>query len=78
MVVADEVGMDGVPTVGETANVRITCAEGPLHPLAVTRISTLPVNPLLHVITPVAGLIEPAAPLLMLQLKPVLLVAVVA
>lgn len=71
-------GVAGVPTVGETLTVLVACAEGPLQPLAVTRISTLPVNPFAHVISPVVGLIEPAAALLKLQLKPVLFVAVVA
>ena len=67
----------GVPTVGVTVTEWITCEDGPLPPLAVTRISTLPANPMLHVITP-DELIEPAAGLLTDQLKPVLLVAVVA
>jgi hypothetical protein len=65
----------GVPTVGVTLTVRVTCAEGPLHPLAVTLISTEPENASFHVITPEL-FIEPAAPLLSDQLKLVLLVAV--
>ena len=68
----------GVPTVGVIDTVLMTCAEGPLHPFAVTWISTEPENPFAHVITPVVGLIEPAAALLNDQLKPVLSVAVVA
>ena len=67
MVVAEGVGIEGVPTVGETFTVRITWAEGPLHPFAVTRISTVPVKPFAQVITPEA-LIDPAAALLKLQL----------
>ena len=67
----------GVPTVGVITIVRITCADGPLHPLAVTLISTVPENPLAQVITPDMGSMLPAEPLLKLQLKPVLLVAVV-
>jgi len=57
--------------------VRITCADGPLQPVAVTWISTLPANPFAQVMTPVEKLIDPARTLLMVQLKPVLLVAVV-
>jgi hypothetical protein len=68
----------GVPTVGVMLTVRVTWAEGPLHPLAVTLISTVPENPLFHVITPEEALIDPAAALLIDQLKLVLLVAVVA
>ena len=55
-----------------------TCTEGPLHPLAVTRISTEPENPFAQVIIPVVAPIEPAKALFKLQLKPVLFVAVVA
>ena len=40
--------------------------------------STEPAKPLVHVMMPVAAPIEPAAGLLMLQLNPVLSVAVVA
>ena len=67
----------GLPTVGVTMTVRIVCAEGPLQPLAVTRISTKPEKPLVQVTTP-AEEIVPAAALLSDQVKPVLLVAVVA
>jgi hypothetical protein len=67
----------GVPTVGVITTVRVTIAEGPLQPLAVTWISVVPENPFAQVITPVAAPILPAAPLLRLQLKPVLFVAVV-
>ena len=67
MVVADGVGTDGTPTEGDTFTVRITWAEGPLHPFAVTRISTVPVKPFAQVITPEA-FIDPAAALLKLQL----------
>ena len=55
-----------------------TCEDGPLQPLAVTRISTEPENPLAQVIIPVVAPIEPAEALVKLQLKPVLFVAVVA
>ena len=67
----------GVPTVGVITTVRVTCADGPLQPLAVTRISTDPEKPFAQVITPVPALITPANALLKLQLKPVLFVAVV-
>ena len=67
-----------MPTVGVTVTVRTVCAEGPLQPLAVTWISTVPENPVAHVITPVVGFIVPASTLLSDQLNPVLLVAVVA
>jgi hypothetical protein len=56
--------------------VRVTWAEGPLHPLAVTLISTDPENASFHVITPEEASIDPAAALLIDQLKLVLLVAV--
>ena len=68
----------GVPTVGVTVTVLVTIAEGPLQPLAVTWILTVPENPLVQVIIPVVAPIFPAAPLLRLQLNPVLFVAVVA
>jgi hypothetical protein len=68
----------GVPTVGVIFTVLTTWVEGPLHPLAVTRISTEPENPFAHVITPVEALIDPAAALFNDQLKSVLFVAVVA
>ncbi len=67
----------GVPTVGVTVTERTTCELGPLQPLAVTCMFTLPLKPFAHVITPLE-LILPADALLKLQLKPVLLVAVVA
>jgi len=71
---------DGMPAVfvGAIVTALTTCAEGPLQPLAVTRTSTEPENPFVHVITPVAASIEPAAELLNDQLNPVLSVAVVA
>jgi hypothetical protein len=78
MVEFDGVGVDGVPTVGETLTVRTTWADGPLHPLAVTWMFTDPVNPFAHVIMPVDGSIDPAAGLLKLQLNPVVFVVVVA
>ena len=68
----------GVATVGMIFTVRITCADGPLQPLAVTRISTVPEKPLAQVIIPVVAPMLPAAPVLKLQLKPVLFNAVVA
>jgi hypothetical protein len=67
----------GVPTVGVIVTVLITCEDGPLQPLAVTWIFTVPENPLAQVIIPVAASMFPAEPLLRLQLNPVLLVAVV-
>jgi hypothetical protein len=68
----------GVPTVGVMLTVLETIADGPLQPLAVTWISTVPKKPLAHVITPVDASMLPAEELLMLQLNPVLFVAVVA
>jgi hypothetical protein len=68
---------DGVASVGPIFTARITCGVGPLHPLAITWMSTEPKNPFAHVIIPVAGLILPAAGLLIDQFKPVLLTAVV-
>ena len=68
----------GVLTVGVITIVLVVCAEGPLQPLAVTRISTEPEKPLAQVIIPVVVFIVPAALLLNDQLKPVLFVAVVA
>jgi hypothetical protein len=67
----------GVPTVGVIVTVRVTIADGPLQPLAVTWIFTVPEKPFDQVIIPVAAPILPAAPLLKLQLKPVLVEAVV-
>jgi hypothetical protein len=66
----------GVPTVGLMDTARLTIAEGPLHPLAVTRIFTEPEKPFAQVITP-DELMLPADALLTDQLKPVLLLAVV-
>jgi hypothetical protein len=68
----------GVPTVGVTVTVRVTCEDGPLQPLAVTCMSTVPENPFAQVIIPVVAPMFPAEPLLRLQLNPVLFVAVVA
>ena len=68
----------GVPTVGVIVTDRITRDDGPLQPFADTRISTDPEKLFAQVMTPVVGLIEPAAALLNDQLKPVLFVAVVA
>ena len=68
----------GVPMVGVIVTVLITCEEGPLQPLEVTCMLTLPEKPSAQVITPVVASIDPAEPLLKLQLNPVLLVAVVA
>lgn len=75
---ADTVMAVGVPTVGVIFTVRVTCADGPLHPLAVTRISTVPEKPFAQVITPVVAPMDPADGLLSDQLSPVLSVAVVA
>jgi hypothetical protein len=74
---ADIVIAVGVPTVGVIFTVRETIADAPLHPLAVTRISTVPENPSAQVMMPDEEPMIPAAPLLKLQLKPVLFVAVV-
>ena len=68
----------GVPTVGVITTVLVICADGPLQPLAVTRISTVPENPFAQVIIPVVASMVPAKGLFKLQLKPVLFVAVVA
>ena len=68
----------GVPTVGVIVTVRITWAEGPLQPLAVTCMFTVPEKLLAQVIMPVVAPMLPAEPLLKLQLNPVLFVAVVA
>lgn len=68
----------GVPSVGPITTVRMICADGPLQPLAVTRISTEPKKPLVQVITPVEAFMAPAEELLILQLSPVLFAAVVA
>ena len=67
-----------MPTVGVTVTVLITCEDGPLQPLAVTWIFTVPEKPFVQVIIPEAAPMLPAEPLLRLQLNPVLLVAVVA
>ena len=75
---AETVMAVGVPTEGVILTVRITCAEGPLQPFAVTCIFTEPENPFAQVITPVVALIAPARTLLTDQLYPVLFVAVVA
>ena len=58
----------GLPTVGVTVTLLIYCAEGPLHPLAVTWILTDPEKPLDQAIIPVAAPIAPAAGLLIDQL----------
>ena len=68
----------GVPTVGVTLTVLVTIEEGPLQPFAVTWMSTLPENPLAQVMTPDVAPMFPAEGLLILQLKLVLLDAVVA
>jgi len=65
----------GVPTVGVTTTVRITCAEGPLQPLARTWIFTLPEKPFAHDMTPVELLIDPASALLIVHTNPALFVA---
>ena len=68
----------GVPTVGVMVTVLIIIVEGPLQPLAVTWIFTVPEKPFAQVIIPLVAPMLPATPLLKLQLKPVLFVAVVA
>ena len=67
----------GVPTVGVIFTARATGMEGPLQPSAITWMLTLPANPLVQVITPVEGSIDPARELVLDQVKPVLFVAVV-
>ena len=68
----------GVPTVGVIFTVLITCDDGPLQPLAVTCMFTLPEKPFAQVIIPVDEPIDPADRLLNDQLNPVLFAAVVA
>ena len=68
----------GVPTVGVTITLRVTADEGPLQPLAVTEIVAVPEYPFAQVMTPLVALITPAPTGKTDQLKPVLLVAVVA
>jgi hypothetical protein len=68
----------GVPTVGVIETECAVWAEGPLQPLALTWIFTVPENPFAQVMIPVVALIVPARALLTDQLKPVLLIAVVA
>jgi hypothetical protein len=75
---ADIVIAVGVPTVGVITTACVTIADGPLHPLAVTWIFTVPEKASAQVIIPVVAPMLPAAPLLKLQLKPVLFAAVVA
>jgi hypothetical protein len=53
MVLAEGVGVDGVPTVGVTVTVVDAAAEGPLHPLAFTLTVADPENPAAHVTVPV-------------------------
>jgi hypothetical protein len=76
-VLADTVIAVGVPTVGVIVTVLITWEDGPLQPLAITWIFTVPENPLAQVIIPVVAPMLPAEPLLRFQLNPVLFVAVV-
>ena len=75
---ADTVIGVGVPTVGLIVTLRVTIAEGPLHPLAVTDMMAVPEYPFVQVITPLVAFIVPAPAGDTDQLKPVLLVAVVA
>ena len=56
---------------------RVTGAEGPLQPLAVTVIVAVPEKPSVHVITPVVAFMVPAPAGETDQLKPVLFSAVV-
>ncbi len=58
MVVAEGVGIEGVPTVGETVTVVDADAEGPLQPLAVTLMVAVPVKPGAHVTVPVVPVPE--------------------
>lgn len=64
----------GTPRAGPTTTVLITCNEGPLQPLAVTRMSTVPKKLLAHDKTPAEEML-PAAALLKDQFKPVLFIA---
>ena len=68
IVVAEGDGVVGTPTVGVIVTVLITCDDGPLQPLAVTWMFTVPEKPLVQVMMPVVVPIEPAEPLLKLQL----------
>ena len=63
-------------TVGRvyTVTTRVTGAEGPLHPLAVTIMVAIPEKPFVQVITP-DELMVPASAGMTDQLKPVLLLA---
>jgi hypothetical protein len=58
IVVADGVGVDGIPTVGVTKTVVETIAEGPLHPFASTFIVADPVKPAAQVTVAVAPVPE--------------------
>ena len=78
IVVADAEILTLTGRFGFTFTDLIICAEGPLQPFAVTCMLTVPEKPLVQVMTPVVAPILPANPLLRLQLKPVLFVAVVA
>ena len=53
IVVADGVGVVGVPTVGVTVTVVEALAEGPLQPFAFTLTVALPEKPDAHVTVPV-------------------------
>ena len=53
MVVAEGVGVDGVPTVAVTVTVVDAAADGPLQPLALTLIVAVPVKPDPQVTVPV-------------------------
>jgi hypothetical protein len=76
IVVAEGVGIDGVPTVGVTVTVVDAEAEGPLQPLAVTLTVAVPENPAAQVtvaVVPVLDMVFPAP--VTDQLKLVALVA---
>jgi hypothetical protein len=47
--VAEGVGVEGVPTVGETNTIVVAIAEGPLQPFACILIVADPVKPAAHV-----------------------------
>lgn len=61
MVVAEGVGSVGVPTVGETVTIRVAVA-GPLQPAADAVMVAGPEKAASQSISPVEGLMVPAAP----------------
>jgi hypothetical protein len=58
IVVADGVGVEGVPTVGVTVTVVEAAADGPLHPFAVTLTVAVPEKPGAQVTVPLVPVPE--------------------